>query len=41
VQGYLSEAFALRRYYRDLEARYSEEIGDEELFKLHSASSDG
>lgn len=41
VQGYLSEAFALRRYYRDLEARYSEELGDDELFKLHSASSDG
>ena len=41
VQGYLSEAFALRRYYRDLEARYSEELGDDELFKLHSASSNG
>jgi CIC family chloride channel protein len=41
VQGYLSEAFALRRYYRELEARHSEELGDEELFKFHHASSDG
>jgi chloride channel protein, CIC family len=40
VQGYLSEAFALRRYYRELEARHSEELGDDELFKLHHAASD-
>ena len=40
VQGYLSEAFALRRYYRELEARHSEELGDNELFKLHHAASD-
>ncbi|MBV9557833.1 MAG: chloride channel protein [Pseudolabrys sp.] len=41
VEGYLSEAFALRRYYRNLEARYSEELGDDELFKLNSTSSAG
>jgi len=40
VQGYLSEAFALRRYYRELEARHREELGDDELFKLHHAASD-
>jgi CIC family chloride channel protein len=40
VQGYLSEAFALRRYYRELEARHREELGDEELFNLHHAASD-
>ena len=40
VLGYLSEAFALRRYYRELEARHSEELGDDELFKLHHAASD-
>jgi CIC family chloride channel protein len=40
VQGYLSEAFALRRYYRELEARHSEELGDDELFKFHHAASD-
>ena len=40
IQGYLSEAFALRRYYRELEARHSEELGDDELFKLHHAASD-
>jgi CIC family chloride channel protein len=40
VQGYLSEAFALRRYYRELEARHREELGDDELFKLPAASSD-
>jgi len=40
VQGYLSEAFALRRYYRELEARHIEELGDEELFNLHHATSD-
>jgi len=38
VLGYLSEAFALRRYYRELEARHSEELGDDELFKLHQGS---
>jgi chloride channel protein, CIC family len=32
VQGYLSEAYALRRYYRELEARHREELGDEALF---------
>jgi CIC family chloride channel protein len=40
VQGYLSEAFALRRYYRELEAHHSEELGDDELFKFHHAASD-
>jgi CIC family chloride channel protein len=32
VLGYLSEAYALRRYYRELEARHREELGDEALF---------
>jgi chloride channel protein, CIC family len=32
VLGYLSEAYALRRYYRELEARHREELGDEDLF---------
>ena len=32
IQGYLSEAFALRRYYRELEARHREELGDEDMF---------
>ena len=32
VRGYLDEAFALRRYYRELEARHREELGDEDLF---------
>ena len=32
VAGYLTEAFALRRYYRELEARHREELGDEGLF---------
>jgi chloride channel protein, CIC family len=32
LQGYLSEAYALRRYYRELEARHREELGDEALF---------
>jgi len=40
VQGYLSEAFALRRYYRELEAHHSEELGDDELFKFRHAASD-
>jgi chloride channel protein, CIC family len=40
IQGYLSEAFALRRYYRELEAHHSEELGDDELFKFHHAASD-
>jgi CIC family chloride channel protein len=40
VQGYLSEAFALRRYYRELEAHHREELGDDELFNLHHAASD-
>jgi len=38
VQGYLSEAFALRRYYRELEARHREELGDDELFNIHQVS---
>ena len=41
VQGYLSEAFALRRYYRELEARHREELGDDELFNIHHASPNG
>jgi chloride channel protein, CIC family len=32
VRGYLPEAYALRRYYRELEARHREELGDDELF---------
>jgi len=32
LQGYLNEAYALRRYYRELEARHREELGDEALF---------
>jgi CIC family chloride channel protein len=32
VLGYLSEAYALRRYYRELEARHREELGDEAMF---------
>jgi CIC family chloride channel protein len=40
VQGYLSEAFALRRYYRELEAHHSEELGDDELFKFRHVASD-
>jgi len=32
VLGYLTEAYALRRYYRELEARHREELGDEALF---------
>ena len=32
VLGYLSEAYALRRYYRELEARHREELGDDALF---------
>ena len=32
IVGYLTEAFALRRYYRELEARHREELGDEGLF---------
>ncbi len=39
IQGYLSEAFALRRYYRELEARHREELGDDELFNLHHTAS--
>jgi hypothetical protein len=33
-----ARAFALRRYYRELEARNREEFGDDELFKLYHAS---
>ncbi len=32
IRGYLLEAYALRRYYRELEARHREELGDDELF---------
>jgi CIC family chloride channel protein len=32
VTGYLTEAYALRRYNRELEARRREELGDDELF---------
>ena len=34
VLGYLGEADALRRYYRELEARHREELGDEALFNV-------
>jgi CIC family chloride channel protein len=32
VVGYLTESFALRHYYRELEARHREELGEEGLF---------
>jgi CIC family chloride channel protein len=32
VVGYLTEAYALRRYYRELETRHREELGTEGLF---------
>jgi chloride channel protein, CIC family len=32
IVGYLTEAYALRRYYRELEARHREELGDDTLF---------
>ena len=32
ILGYLTEAYALRRYYRELEARHREGLGDEALF---------
>lgn len=32
IHGYLTEAYALRRYYRELEARRGEELGENELF---------
>jgi CIC family chloride channel protein len=34
IIGYLNEAYALRRYYRELEARHREELGEEALFDL-------
>jgi chloride channel protein, CIC family len=37
ILGYLSEAYALRRYYRELEARHREELGDEALFNATHA----
>jgi CIC family chloride channel protein len=37
VLGYLNEAYALRRYYRELEARHREELGDEGLFNTTRA----
>ena len=41
VAGYLTEAFALRRYYRELEARHREELGDEGLFtSTHGPAND-
>jgi len=40
VLGYLSEAYALRRYYRELEARHREELGDEALFNATRGPSD-
>ena len=41
LQGYLSEAYALRRYYRELEARHREELGDDDLFTWTRGPSDG
>jgi CIC family chloride channel protein len=35
VLGYLTEALALRRYNRELEARHREELGDEDMFSAH------
>ena len=32
ILGYMTEAYALRRYYRELEARHREGLGDEGLF---------
>ena len=40
VLGYLSEAYALRRYYRELEARHREELGDEALFNATRSPSE-
>jgi len=40
VLGYLSEAYALRRYYRELEARHREELGDEALFNATRGPND-
>jgi chloride channel protein, CIC family len=37
ILGYLSEAYALRRYYRELEARHRDELGDEALFNATRA----
>jgi chloride channel protein, CIC family len=37
ILGYLSESYALRRYYRELEARHREELGDEGLFNATHA----
>jgi CIC family chloride channel protein len=41
ILGYLSEAYALRRYYRELEARHREELGDDALFDAHRAHREG
>jgi chloride channel protein, CIC family len=41
IQGYLSEAFAIRRYYRELEARHREELGDEDMFTSAFGPHDG
>ena len=40
VLGYLSEAYALRRYYRELEARHTEELGDDALFNATRGSTE-
>jgi chloride channel protein, CIC family len=40
VIGYLTEAYALRRYYRELEAHHREELGDESLFMTTRAPAD-
>jgi CIC family chloride channel protein len=42
VVGYLTEAYALRRYYRELETRHREELGTEGLFApTHSPARQG
>jgi CIC family chloride channel protein len=40
ICGYLLEAYALRRYYRELEARHREELGDDELFSSIGGAGD-
>ncbi len=41
ILGYLTEAYALRRYNRELEARRREELGDDELFSPTRAPPEG
>jgi hypothetical protein len=36
----MSEAYALRRYYRELDARHSKELGDEALFNATRGSAE-